>query len=127
MSQTLEDEPPRVLDVIRQAVELDEQNDAAFATQILRDLVAEFPRVAIAHGYLGWILSRGGRHREAIECCRAAVQLAPTSERVSVLLFRVLWSAGESELAFDEMRRFVAIADSEEYARIIQELQQMGN
>jgi tetratricopeptide (TPR) repeat protein len=117
----------RVMEVIRQAVELDQQNDTAFATQILTAVVAEFPGLAIGHSYLGWILSRGGRHREAIEHGRVAVQLSPQSEKASLALFRVLWGAGERDLAFEEMKRFVAIGHSDEYSLMMKEWEQIEN
>jgi len=124
MSEQMDDVYPRVMEVIRHAVEAEEQNDTAFATQILTAVVAEFPGLAVGHSYLGWILSRGGRHREAIEQGRVAVQLSPKSERDSLMLFRVLWSAEQREQAFDEMKRFVAIAHSDEYARMLKEWDQ---
>jgi predicted Zn-dependent protease len=125
MNQLEEDDLRRVMEVIRHAVELDENGDSAFATQILRAVVQEFPGLAIGHSYLGWILSRGEEHREAIEQGRAAVQLEPASERVSLLFFRVLWSAGERDQALSEMRRFVAIGHSEEYSRMMTEWEQL--
>ncbi len=126
MSEFSEADHPRVMEVIANAIELEKENDVAFATQILSDLVEQFPKVSIAHAYLGWIYSCGERHREAIEHGRAAVQLSPKSERESVLLFRVFWGAGESNLAFEEMKRFLAVGEPEEYLSIIQELTQLG-
>ncbi len=125
MNEMTDDVYPRVMEVIRQAVELDQQNDTAFATQILTAVVAEFPGLAIGHSYLGWILSRGGRHREAIEHGRVAVQLSPKSEKASLALFRVLWGAGERDLAFEEMKRFMAIGHSDEYSMMIQEFKRV--
>jgi two-component SAPR family response regulator len=84
-----------------------------------------FPGLAIGHSYLGWILSRGEEHCEAIEQGRIAVQLEPASERVSLLLFRVLWSAGERDEALSEMRRYMAIGHSEEYSRMMTEWEQL--
>jgi tetratricopeptide (TPR) repeat protein len=127
MNEMADDVELRVMEVIRQAVELDQQNDTAFATQILTAVVAEFPGLAIGHSYLGWILSRGGRHREAIEHGRVAVQLSPQSEKASLALFRVLWGAGERDLAFEEMKRFVAIGHSDEYSLMMKEWEQIEN
>ncbi len=121
MSQLEEDDYARVMEVIRHAVEADEQNDTAFATQIMTAVVEEFPELAIGHSYLGWVLSRSGRYREAIEHGRVGVQLSLTSERVSLLLFRVLLAAGERDLAFEEMKRFLAIGHSDEYSRMLEE------
>jgi hypothetical protein len=127
MSQLEEDDLRRVLEVIRQAVEFDEKGDTAFATQVLTAVVEEFPGLGIGHSYLGWVLSRGGRHREAIEQGRVGVQVAPKLERASLLLFRVLWSAGERDLAFEEMKRFLAVGQSEEYARMLEGWKEIGD
>lgn len=126
MNQMEEDDYSRVMEVIRQAVELDQQNDTAFATQIMEAVVEEFPGLAIGHSYLGWIFSRNGRHREAIEQGRVAVQLEPESERISLLLFRALWSAGERNEALNEMKRFTAIGHSDEYAKMLEEWEKIA-
>jgi hypothetical protein len=47
MNQLAEDDYSRVMEVIRQAVELGQQNDTAFATQIMEAVVEEFPGLAI--------------------------------------------------------------------------------
>jgi hypothetical protein len=119
MNQLEENDLRRVMEVIRHAVEFDENGDSAFATQILAAVVEEFPGLAMGHSYLGWVLSRGGRHREAIAHCRVGVELSPQSERASLLLFRVLWSAGERDLAFEEMKRFLAVGQSDEYSKML--------
>jgi predicted Zn-dependent protease len=121
MSERPEDDDPRVTEVIRQAVDSETNNDPGFAELILRALVEEFPRTAIAHGYLAWILSHRDRNREAIEHGRVAIQLEPTSERVSMLFFRVLWGAGERNDALNEVKRFTAIGHSDEYSRMLEE------
>ena len=126
MSDLTEGTHPRVFETICQVVELVADDRVALATERLVALVAEFPREGLAHAYLAWVLSSGGRHREAIEHGKVAVQLSPRSERVSLLFFRVLWNADERPQALDEMRRFVALEDSDEYAQIILELQRSG-
>ena len=126
MSDLTEGTHPRVFETISQVVELVADNRVPLATERLVALVAEFPREGLAHAYLAWVLSTSGRHRDAIEHGKVAVQLSPRSERVSLLFFRVLWSADERPQALDEMRRFVALEDSEEYAQIILELERAG-
>lgn len=121
MNKLADKDLARVMEVIRHAVEADEQNDTAFALLIMTAVVEEFPELGIGHSYLGWVLSRSERHREAIEHCRTGVQLLPDSERASMLLFRVLWSAGERPSALEEMKRFMAVGKSEEYAKLMEE------
>ena len=126
MSDLSEGTHPRIFETISQVVELVADDRIPLATERLVALVAEFPREGLAHAYLAWVLSFNGRHRDAIEHGKVAVQLSPRSERVSLLFFRVLWGADERPLAIDEMRRFVALEDSEEYAQIILELERAG-
>lgn len=126
MNQLGIDDLQRLMEVIRKAVEFDENGDSALALQILSAVVEEFPGLALGHSYLAWVLSRVGRHREAIQHGRVAIQLSPESERASILLFRVLWSAGETIQALDEMKRFMAIGHSDEYLSVMSELEQTG-
>ena len=116
----------QVFDAITQVVELVADEKIALATERLTALVAAFPKEGFAHAYLAWVLSLSGRYRDAIEHGKVAVQLSPRSERVSLLFFRVLWAADERPQALDEMRRFVTLEDSEEYAQIVLALQQAG-
>lgn len=121
MSDRPEGDHPRVTEVIRAAVDSAAKNEPGFAELILRALVEQFPRTAVAHGYLAWILSHQDKHREAIEHGRVAIQLEPKSERVSMLFFRVLWAAGERNEALNEVKRFTAIGHSDEYSRMLEE------
>lgn len=125
VSERPENDDPRVTEVIRQAIDSEANNDPGFAELILRALVEQFPRTAIAHGYLAWILSHRDKHRAAIEHGRVAIQLEPASERVSMLFFRVLWAAGERNDALNEVKRFTAVGHSDEYSRMLEEWAQM--
>jgi predicted Zn-dependent protease len=91
------------------------------AEQWMKGLVDEFPQVSLVHSYMSWVLSRASKHREAIEHSRVAVKLSPESEMSSIMFFRVLWSAGEHQQAFDEMKRLEKYGYSEAYARLMQE------
>lgn len=126
MNQIPDEAAERVLGTIREAVDLDAQNQIAEAVRLLKQLVDEFPSASIAQSYMAWILSRSGQHREAIEHARVAVKLSPESEMSSIMLFRVLWSAGEHTQAFDEMKRLQTYGHSEEYTRMMQEWNEGG-
>jgi predicted Zn-dependent protease len=110
----------RVLGTIQEVID---SADAELeqAEEWMKALVDEFPQASIVHSYMSWVLSRSGKHCEAIEHGRVAVKLAPESEMSSIMLFRVLWSAGEHQQAFDEMKRLEKYGHSEEYARLMQE------
>lgn len=121
MNQIPDDAAERVLGTIQEVIELDAEGQWEQAEQWMQALVDEFPEASIVHSYLAWVRSRAGKHREAIEHGRIAIRLSPESEISSIMLFRVLWSAGEHKQAFDEMQRLEQYGHSEEYARMMQE------
>ncbi len=110
---------PRVIGTINQAIDLDAKDETALAVQRLTALLEEFPGAASIHAYLAWFLSRGGHFNEAIEHARQAVQLSQKSEKASLVLFHVLWKAGQQSQAIEEIRRFLAIRPSDEYTNIL--------
>lgn len=121
MNQIPDQAAERVLGTIREAVHLVEEGKTAEAVQTMMMLVEEFPETSLVHSYAAWVLSQAGLHREAIEHGRVGIKLSPESEMSSILLFRVLWGAGEHGQAFDEMKRLEKYGHSEEYARLMQE------
>ena len=120
MNQIPDHAAERVLGTIQEVIDsADEELEQA--DQWMKALVDEFPGASIVHSYYSWVLSREGKHREAIEHGRVAVKLSPESEMSSIMLFRVLWSAGEHQQAFDEMKRLEQYGHSGEYARMMEE------
>jgi len=110
----------RVLGTIQEVINsADEELEQA--EQWMKGLVDEFPEASIVHSYCGWVLSREGKHREAIDHGRVGVKLSPESEISSIMLFRILWSAGQRKEALDEMKRLEQYGPSEQYARMMQE------
>jgi len=121
MTQKTGNSDPRVIEGIKHATDLDSKGEADLAVQHLLTLTKEFPAAASLHGYVALFLSRAGRLDEAIEHGRQAIQLSPKSEKASLVLFKALWTAGQRIEALDEMKRFLALSASEEYAKMIQE------
>jgi predicted Zn-dependent protease len=120
MNQIPDHAAERVLGTIQEVIDsADEELEQA--EQWMKALVDEFPESSIVHSYMSWVLSRQGKHREAIEHGRVAVMLSPESEISSVMLFRVLWNAGEQQQAFDEMKRPGKLGQSEAYELLMQE------
>lgn len=120
MNQIPDHAAERVLGTIQEVIDsADEELEQA--EQWMRALVGEFPEASVVHSYYAWVLSREGKHREAIEHGRVAVRLSPESEISSVMLFRVLWSAGEHQQAFDEKKRLEQLGQSEAYELLMQE------
>ena len=110
----------RVLNTIEEVVNSADE-ELEDAERWMKALMEEFPEASVVHSYYGWVLSRQGKHREAIEQGRVAVRLSPESEISSVMLFRVLWSAGEHQQAFDEKKRLEKRGQSEAYELLMQE------
>jgi predicted Zn-dependent protease len=121
MSQIPDEAAERVLDAIREVTAMDAEGHHIEAEAYFRPLLEEFPQASLVHAYMSWLLSRSGKHREAIEHGRVAVRLQPESELSSVMLFRALWGAGEHALALEEMKRLEKYGHSEEYARLMRE------
>jgi predicted Zn-dependent protease len=120
MNQIPDHAAERVLGTIQEVIDsADEELEQA--EEWMKALVEEFPEASVVHSYYGWVLSREGKHREAIEHGRVAVKLSPESEVSSIMLFRVLWSAGEHQQAFDEMKRLEKYGQSDAYALLMQE------
>jgi predicted Zn-dependent protease len=120
MNQIPDSAAERVLGTVQEVINsADEELEQA--EQWMQALVDEFPEASMVHSYMAWVLSRQGKHREAIEHGRVAIKLSPESEISSIMLFRVLWSAGEHQQAFDEMKRLEQFGHSEGYARMMQE------
>lgn len=121
MNQIPDHAAERVLGTIQEVITLDEEGQLELAEKWMKSLVEEFPEASIVHSYYAWVLSREGKHREAIEHGRVGVKLSPESEMSSIMLFRVLWSAEQRKEAFDEMKRLEQYGPSEEYARMMLE------
>ena len=119
MTQETENGHPRVVSGINAAIEFAAKDQLAAAIKLLTTLAEEFPKASAVHGYLAWYLLEDGRHREAIQRSGIAVRLSPESEIASLVHFHALWKAGEHTDALDEMKRFLSIRPSDEYANIL--------
>jgi lipoprotein NlpI len=80
------------------------------------------PNSAALIAVLGDVYSELGNVDAAIEAFREAVRLAPTSEIASLGLFHCLWRAKKEREAFDEIRRFMSLSESQDYRDIVNEL-----
>lgn len=119
MIQRTGNSDPRVVDAIKEAVDLDAKGETRLAAQVLAGVASEFPQASSVHGYLAWYLSKSGRPVEAMEHARQAVELSPNSERASRVLFHVLWRDGRQDQAIEEIKRFLGVRESDDYASIL--------
>ena len=125
MNQIPDHAAERVLNTIEEVVNSADE-ELEDAEQWMKALAEEFPEASIVHSYYAWVLSRERKHREAIERGRVAVKLSPESEISSIMLFRVLWNAGEHQQAFDEKKRLEKHGVSDGYALLMQEWDEGG-
>ena len=102
-----------------QAQERSRMNDVPGTLEILKNLVAENPASAVFNATFANTLKENGDIEAATEHFRVAVQLAPKSELYSLGLFHILWAQGRREEALEETKRFVSLADSDEYRSIV--------
>jgi len=106
-----------------QALDLWHGGDPETAVDQLERLAEQYPNQVAIHGVLGGIYHYElDRAAEALPHCQKAVDLAPRSEPASIDLFHALYALGKHREAWAEMRRFVSIADSEEYNRLLSDM-----
>lgn len=106
----------------KEAISHRDAGELGAARDILADLAMSPDATAAVFAVLGSIHWDLGDLSSAIRCFQDAAQIAPTAEVVSVGLFHTLFEAGRHEEAFDEMRRFLSIADSEEYQQLLADI-----
>lgn len=105
-----------------EAVKLKESGQLESAKKILLDLAEKDPTSTRTLAVLGDVCWDMGVLNEAANVFKRAIELAPTLEAVSLGLFHSLWKLGRREEALDEIKRFQAISDSEDYREIIKEI-----
>ncbi|MBN2377397.1 MAG: tetratricopeptide repeat protein [Sedimentisphaerales bacterium] len=110
--------------LFEEAISLRDQGDYKGACKMFSVFIEKWPDDF--GGYLlkgGILLFQLHLTDQALDCLQKAVQLNPKSELSSVALFHCLWKKGESDLAFEEAKRYVKTAGrSEEYDFILKEI-----
>lgn len=96
-------------------------NTEAAKTALL-DWVAKDPISAAVLAILGDRYWDVGPLEEAVKVFKHAVELWPELEAVSLGLFHCLWKLERKNEALDEVKRFMAVSDSDGYREIIQEI-----
>jgi tetratricopeptide (TPR) repeat protein len=110
-------------DMLEQAIALKNRDDFEGAIQVLARAVRAHPDCASAWGLRGGIyLYELERPKEAIPCFRRVTKLSPLSEHGSLGLFHSLWQCGFHAKALAEMKRFLSVSHSADYAEIAAEL-----
>jgi tetratricopeptide (TPR) repeat protein len=110
-------------EMLEQAIALKDHEDFEGALRVLSRTVRRYPDSASAWGLRGGIyLYEFERPKEAIPCFRRVTKLSPLSEHGSLGLFHSLWQCGFHAKALAEMKRFLSLSHSADYAEIAAEL-----
>jgi tetratricopeptide (TPR) repeat protein len=113
---------PQIAETIERAMELNRQNQAELAIEIMSALVTEFPASAKAHGVLSLLYWSNGQFDAAIKYSQIAVQLSPTSALASMVLYSSLGKTGLLVEALEEMKRYLSMKPTGKYAEILRGL-----
>jgi Tfp pilus assembly protein PilF len=92
------------------------------ALVLFEEIINKWPEVAPAHLQLGIIYRERGHIQAAILAFKNAVKHAPKWELASLNLFHILNKNGQGKSAFDELRRYLAVAESRDYREILEGL-----
>lgn len=103
---------------MQEALLLNAQGQYEKATVLWKALCESYPQSAAAHAMLGYVLWEQKELAPAIQAFDKAVCLSPTSELASLGLFHTLFELGDRKSAEQEMKRYTALAKSEEYEAI---------
>jgi len=109
-------------DSFARAMAMRDQGNLVSAIELIRDLINKYPdncKLYYALGHLYWKAKRFG---EAVNSFESSIAYQPDMKHASLGLFHCLWEQGKRVEALDEARRFLAIADCEEYEEIIREI-----
>ena len=104
------------------AVKLKEAGQLQAAEEMLAELFREVPKSTAISAVLGHVYWELGRLDDAVIIFRHATHLSPKLEAVSQGLFHCLWKLGRQNEAMEEIKRFQTISDSQDYRKIIEEI-----
>jgi predicted Zn-dependent protease len=105
-----------------EAVKVRDRGDLNLARQLFLKLAEEDTQSTAISAVLGHICWDMGLLDEAASTFGHAVKLSPKLEAVSLGLFHTLWKLEKRVEALEEIKRFQAVADSEDYREIIREI-----
>ncbi len=92
------------------------------ASKLLEQLLKEYSDSSLVSASLANAYWNLERLDDAVTYYKLSISLSPDFEQASLGLFHCLWDQGEKDEAFEEIKRFMLIADSEEYRKIIDEI-----
>lgn len=109
-------------DLFESAQKTSRTGDFQTAIEQFKVLIAKYPKNGLLHAVLAnnyWHL--GDLDTAEVEF-RTAVELYPKNEHCSLSFFHLLWEKGKETEGFNEMRRFLSIAESDEYKQLVKDM-----
>jgi predicted Zn-dependent protease len=122
LAMTEPDSDLRMREAFDEALRLRDAGQVNEALSILRRLADQRPDLANVVGMLAGLEYQTGDYESAARNARNAVKLAPRSELASVILFHSLYRLQSVDEAFAEVERFRTIKSSDEYEKILTEM-----
>lgn len=104
------------------AMELKNSKSYELALKIFFALKKKLPNSAQLLAAIADTYWKNNEIENAIKYFTQAIKLQPEWEVVSLGLFHCLWTIDETDKAFEEMKRFMAISDSLDYRAIVKEI-----
>ena len=112
--------PPELDKKIEKVLELKKQDKYKDALCEAENLTEKYPEIGSVYGLAASIYFELDRFEEAAQKYRKATEISPKSEMASLGLFHSLWQIGSNDAAFEEMKRYMSIAESEEYNELLE-------
>lgn len=109
-------------ETFEKAVAARDTGDYEQSEELLTSIVESGHRSAACFAVLGRVRWELNNADGAVSAFQQAVELAPDSEETSLGLFHSLWDLDRTDDAFDEMKRYLKSNVSDEYPRLLEEL-----
>jgi tetratricopeptide (TPR) repeat protein len=110
---------------IDKALELRKAGETEQPVTILSTIFEEIPANDLRRlGLVGSLLREAGELSKALYCFDKAVESNPLSPRASLGRFHSLWRSGRYDEAFDELERFLSVAESEAHSMLLEDTRQ---
>ncbi len=105
-----------------EAVQAKDSGNLHEALRLFSDILQRNNEDAGLHYVVGLVHWNLGQLEQAIVHFQAATEIDPNNESMSLGLFHCLWELGQKVEALEEAKRFVAVAHSDTYRQIVDEI-----
>ncbi len=110
---------PKLDKKIKEILKKKEAGQYQEALMDAENLSTEYPDVASVFGLAASMYFEADQFDKAAEKYKKATEISPKSEAASLGLFHSLWQMDKNDQAFDEMKRYMSIAQSDEYNELL--------